>query len=87
MTVLAINDLAMGKELDRAAMAQLTGRGTWHMISKTITTGSWSGYTDYSKVYKGTKFHDGYLSRHYVVKSLRTRKQYEWTSWNKYVKV
>ena len=89
MTALAIVDLEMGKDLDRVALAEITGRGThsWSLINKSISTGAWGGYKRLSQVYKGVKIHNGYLHRHYVEKWKRERKQYEYTTWNHYVKV
>ena len=87
MTALAIVDLEMGKELDRAALADVTGPGAWHLINRSVATGAWGSYKRLSKVYKGIKIHDGYLHRHYVEKWKRERKQYEYTTWNHYVKI
>jgi hypothetical protein len=87
MSTLMINDLSMGKELDRAALANLTGRGEWHRISRSVSTGAWGSYSRLSKQYVGTKMHDGYLSRQYRERWLRKRTQYEYTSWNHYVRV
>ena len=87
MSTLMINDLTMGKELDRDALTNLTGRGEWHLLSRTVATGAWSSYSRLSKQYVGTTFHDGYLSRKYRERWLRKRTQYEYTTWCHYVRV
>jgi hypothetical protein len=87
MTAIALNDIAMSTELDSAAQAEITGRGAWHLTGKSVTTGSWSGYSLRYKNYQGIMFHDGYLSRHYKEGWKRTRVQTEYSNWNHYVRV
>jgi hypothetical protein len=87
MTALAINDLNMGNELDRQALASIAGKGEWHKIGSSVSTGSWSGYKFRYATYKGITFHDGYLSRHTVEGWKRTRTQTEYSTWNHYVKI
>ena len=87
MTAIAINDLSMSNELDRNALADINGRGQWHLIISSVSTGSWGAYQQFYSRYIGTKFHDGYLSRHYVKGFQRTRVQTETSYWNQYVRV
>ena len=87
MSTVMINDLPMNKELDREAMAELSGRGKWHLISSSIVTGNWGSYSKRFSQYQGTTFHDGYLQRKYYEGWKRERTQTEYSYWNKYVKV
>ena len=87
MTALVINDLNIGKELDRQALAKVIGRGMWHLKSKSYSMSGWSGYQLLSSDYQGITYHDGYQSKHYIQKWKRTRTQTEYSSWDKYVRV
>ena len=87
MNAIALTDLAVSKALDRKALAAVLGGSEWHLISSSISTGAWSGYSRTSQSYRGTTFHDGYLSRQYVEGWRRTRTQVESSYWNHYVKV
>ncbi len=43
--MLAINDLNVSLDLDKAALAAVTGAGThYRFISRRTSTGSWSGW-------------------------------------------
>lgn len=87
MNALAIIDIDTSNELDNAAVAEVNGSGTWHLRSRSVSTGNWSGYQFRYSVYQGIKFHDGYLHRHYIQGWKRTRVQTEYTSWDKFLKV
>ena len=87
MSTLMINDLSMGKELDRAALANLTGRGEWHRYYRHVSTGAWGNYNKFYSDYVGTTFHDGYKVRHYRKGYTRKRIQTETTYWNQYKRV
>ena len=89
MSAVAITDLSLNTDLDRDALAQLTGRGSvsWGFISSSTSYGGWSSQTRLSSVYKGTLVKNGYLHRHYVEAWQRKRTQYQTNHWNKYVKV
>ena len=88
MNALVISDLAVGNDLDRAAMAELSGRGTiWEKLGSSISTGSWSGYSRRYSSYLGTVVKNGYLHRKYREGFKRTRTQTEYSTWHKYVKV
>ena len=82
MSTLMINDLSMGKELDRAALANFTGRGDhWQLISRSYGFGAWSSYQLRSKSYVATRKLHGKRHRLYKEKWVRTRVQYEYTKW------
>jgi hypothetical protein len=87
MATLTIDDLNVSTELDSAALADIKGKGAWHLTGKSVTTGSWGGYSLRYKNYQGILFHDGYLSRHYKEGWKRTRVQIEYSNWNHYVRV
>lgn len=87
MNALAINDLSISSNLDRAAMTAIKGGADWVLKSSYISTGSWSAYSLTSQSYQGQKFNDGYLSKHYVEGWKRTRNQTEYSTWDHFVKV
>ena len=87
MNAIALQDLNVSKELDQAALAEVLGGGSWHKISSSISTGSWSSYSRRYQTYIGTTFHDGYLARKYREGWKRTRKQTEYSTWYHYVRV
>jgi hypothetical protein len=87
MTALAIIDLNLGKDLDNQALASISGKGSWHLLGKSISTSSWSSYSRRYQSYVGTTFHDGYLSRQYREGWKRTRVQTEYSTWNHFVRV
>jgi hypothetical protein len=88
MTTLAINDLALGNDLDNAAMAQLTGRGReWEQRSVNIYTSGWSNYSRLSSSYLGQVMKHGYLHKKYAETFKRTRTQTEISSWYRYEQV
>ena len=80
-------DLIVSKDLDRAAMTAIVGRGEWHQRSATVDTGAWSGYVSTFKTYIGQTFHDGYLSKQYNEGWKRTRTQTEYSYWDHFVRV
>ena len=85
--MIALNDLNIAADLDVAAQAEVQGAGAWHLISRSVSTGSWGAYSLRYKQYKGILFHDGYLSRHFVEGWKRQRTQTEYTRWNHYVRI
>lgn len=88
MSAVAITDLSINTDLDRDALAQLTGRGvSWSFISTTTGYSAWSSQTRVYSVYKGTLIKNGYLHRHYQEGWRRQRIEYQTNHWNKYVKV
>jgi hypothetical protein len=84
---LTIQDLNASQTLDRQARQMIRGRGEWHLLSTSISTGAWSGYVNTYKNYVGTTFHDGYLSKQYSEGWKRTRTQTEYSAWNHFVRV
>jgi hypothetical protein len=87
MNAIAINDLSLSNDLDRAAMTTITGRGEWHQNSASVVQGSWSGYTQRYKIYIGQKFHDGYLSKETAEGWQRTKTDVEYSTWSHFVRV
>ncbi|MEM9624469.1 MAG: hypothetical protein AAF993_22705 [Pseudomonadota bacterium] len=85
--MIALTDLAVSQDLDSQAMNAVQGAGAWHKRYSFISTGSWGAYKRTSVNYRGIKFHDGYLHRHYIEGWKRSRTQTEYSSWNHYVKV
>ena len=87
MNAIALNDLSISKDLDKAAMTAIKGGSEWNLRSSGIATTDWSGYTNMFKSYVGQTFHDGYLTRQYNEGWKRTRTQTEYSYWDHFVRV
>jgi len=85
--MIAMNDLAISQDLDNQAMSTVKGAGAWHRRYAVMSTGRFGAYQRTSVSYRGIKFHDGYLQRHYIEGWKRSRTQTEYSSWDHYVKV
>ena len=85
--MIALNDLAVSNDLDNLAMTAISGAGEWHLRSRSVTTGRFGAYRMTSRSYRGIRFHDGYLSRHYIEGWQRTALTVERTSWDHNVRV
>ena len=87
MSTLAILDLGVSKVLDRQALAAVSGRGMNHYVTTTTTAGAWGGWSAWNYDYQGQTFHDGYLSKHYVVTKNRYKTDKQTEIWNQYIRV
>ena len=85
--MIALQDLNVAADLDNQAMATIAGAGAWHRRSVSLVTGSFGAYKLRYKNYQGIKFHDGYLSRHYIEGWKRSRTQTEYSTWDHFVRV
>jgi len=82
-----IIDLPVSADLDSDAMSAVSGAGEWHRYYRRVSTGSWGNYQQFYARYIGTKFHDGYLVRHYRRGYTRQRTQTETSYWNQYARI
>ena len=85
--MLAINDLNVSLDLDKAALAAVTGAGThYRFISRRISSGRWSGWKMRSNrlVSSNVKIH-GVRHNKYVQKFTRSRSQTQTQYQAKYV--
>ena len=74
MTTLAINDLNLGKDLDRQAMGSLMG-GKWTYQGSTYSQGSWT-FSSSTTYFKGYVWVGGYLRKKYGKRVTYKRTQY-----------
>ena len=89
MSAVSITDLPLDKELDRNALAELTGRGSiiWNYRSSTTSYSGWSAQKRVYSSYQGTTIKNGYLHRHYREGWQRQRTEYKTNHWDKFVKI
>ena len=82
MTAMTIADLGISQDLDRAALATVTGAGYYEHLYNTYAYGSWSGYYD-GKVLGNFYNSCGQLYKQQI-RWTRARTQYEYSYWNYY---
>ena len=89
MSAITLTDLPLNNDLDRNALAELTGRGSvsWSFRFSTTSYSGWSAQQRVYSNYQGTLMKDGYLHRHYTEGWQRQRTEYKTNHWNKYVKI
>ena len=87
MNTLALNDLSISKNLDRAALTAVKGGSEFHLRSSSSSLSAWSYDTLLSKDYVGTTWHDGYLSKQYTEGYKRTRTETQYRSYDHFVRI
>ena len=87
MNAIALNDLSISSNLDRAAMTAIKGGSEWNLRSSASVMSGWSYDTLISNQYVGQTFHDGYLSKQTIEGYKRTRTETQYRTYDHFVRV